>query len=80
MVLYVSADYHTAACGDPTQKNLGWNCSLWRGTHSGAGGLVGAAANGEHMLEQRVPEGLQPLVWSHTGAVLEELQSAGSSW
>lgn len=30
------------------------------------------------MLEQSIPEGLQPVVQTHIGTVLEELQSVGS--
>lgn len=54
------------------EKTLGWNCSLWRQTCSGADGLAGAAAHGRSMLELLF---LCSIVQIHAGAVLKKLQS-----
>ena len=64
-----------AAHGEPPQEQApGRCCSLWRGAHAGAGGLGGAAA---YLWGTRVGAvcswGMEPMVWSRVGAVLEEL-------
>jgi len=51
------APTEAAACGRPLPEQIpGWTCSSWRGDHTGAGDLAGAAARGGSRLEQFAPE------------------------
>lgn len=44
------------------EQAMGWNCSLWRGAHSGAGGLLWATVFVGPMLKQSVPKQLYDVV------------------
>lgn len=57
----------------PQEQDLGQRFSLWRGVHSRAGDLVGAAMHRGTTLGQSIPEGRRPVVQTDSGAVLEEL-------